>query len=82
MRQRFYFDEIYQATVIRGQDALAAAADWFDRWILSGVIVRGLQGTTDFCGRALRLAQTGNLQTYAFFMVLSVALIVYLVIRR
>ena len=36
MRNRFYFDEIYEATVIRLHDFLAAVADWFDRWIMEG----------------------------------------------
>ena len=80
MRNRFYFDEIYQATVIRLHDFLAAVADWFDRWIIAGVAVRGTHGTTELAGRALRLLQTGNLQTYAFLFALGVALVLYLVL--
>jgi NADH-quinone oxidoreductase subunit L len=78
MRNRFYFDELYQATVIRLHDFLAAAADWFDRWVIAGVGVRGTHGTTELAGRALRLLQTGNLQTYAFLFALGVALVLYL----
>lgn len=80
MRNRFYFDELYQATVIRGHDFLARVADGFDRWILAGVAVRGTHGTTELAGRALRLLQTGNLQTYAFLFALGVGLILYLVL--
>jgi NADH-quinone oxidoreductase subunit L len=81
MRNRFYFDEIYQATVIRLHDFLAAVADWFDRWIIAGVAVRGTHGTTELVGRALRLLQTGNLQTYTFLFALGVALVLYLVLK-
>lgn len=81
MRNRFYFDELYQATVIRLHDFLAAVADWFDRWIIAGFAVRGTHGTTELAGRALRLLQTGNLQTYAFLFALGVALVLYLVLK-
>ena len=81
MRNRFYFDELYQATVIRLHDFLAAVAGWFDRWIIAGVAVRGTHGTTELAGRALRLLQTGNLQTYAFLFALGVALVLYLVLK-
>jgi NADH-quinone oxidoreductase subunit L len=81
MRNRFYFDELYQATVIRLHDFLAAVADWFDRWIIAGLAIRGTHGTTELTGRALRLLQTGNLQTYAFLFALGVALVLYLVLK-
>jgi NADH-quinone oxidoreductase subunit L len=80
MRNRFYFDEFYRATVIRLHDFLAAVADWFDRWMIAGVAVRGTHGTTELVGRALRLLQTGSLQTYAFLFALGVALVLYLVL--
>jgi len=34
------------------------------------------------CSAPLRLAQTGNLQTYAFLIALGVALVLYFVIGR
>jgi NADH-quinone oxidoreductase subunit L len=78
MRNRFYFDELYAATVIRLHDFLATVAGWFDRWIIAGLAVRGTHGTTELVGRALRLLQTGNLQTYALLFALGVALVLYL----
>jgi NADH-quinone oxidoreductase subunit L len=81
MRNRFYFDELYQATVIRLHDSLAAVAGWFDRWIIAGLAVRGTHGTTELAGRALRLLQTGNLQTYAMLFALGVALVLYLALK-
>ena len=36
MRNRFYFDEIYDALIAATQESLAKLADWFDRWIIAG----------------------------------------------
>jgi len=82
MKNKFYFDEFYDATFIRFHDFLAAVADWLDRWILEGAIIGAIRGGTDLSGRALRLAQTGNLQTYAFLFVLGVALLLYFVLGK
>jgi NADH-quinone oxidoreductase subunit L len=81
MRNRFYFDELYEATVIRAHDFLAATADWIDRWVISGFAVRGLHGTTEIVGRLLREVQTGNLQTYAFLFALGVAVLLFFMLR-
>jgi len=82
MRNRFYFDEIYETTVIRAHDFIAAVADWIDRWLIAGLGVRGTHGTTELIGRALRLVQTGNLQTYAFAFVLGVAVVLWVVLGK
>jgi len=82
MRNRFYFDEFYEATIIRLHDTIAAAANWIDRWVVEGFCVGLVRGGTDLTGRALRLAQTGNLQTYAFLIVLGVAVVIWFVIGR
>ena len=81
IRNRFYLDEFYEATFIRLHDFLGAFAAWFDRWLIAGVAVRGTHGTTEFFGRALRLLQTGNLQTYAFLFALGVALLLFLALK-
>jgi len=82
MKNRFYFDEIYEATFIRAHDFIAAVCDVFDRWIVEGACIGFLRGGTDLTGRALRLVQTGNLQTYAFLFVLGVALVLYFVLGK
>lgn len=81
MKNKFYFDELYEATVIRLHDFLAAVADWIDRWIVEGFCIGTVRGGTDLTGRALRLLQTGNLQTYAFLFVFGVAVVIYLVLK-
>jgi NADH-quinone oxidoreductase subunit L len=82
MANRFYFDEFYEATVIRIHDAIAAVSDFIDRWIVEGFCIGLVRGGTDLTGRALRLAQTGNLQTYAFLFVLGVAVVLWFVLGK
>jgi NADH-quinone oxidoreductase subunit L len=81
LRNKFYFDEFYARLIASTQDALAGVLDWFDRWIVAGFMVRGVEGTTELVGRALRLAQTGSLQTYAFLFVTGIAVLLYFVLR-
>jgi NADH-quinone oxidoreductase subunit L len=82
MKNKFYFDEIYEATFVRLHDFIAAVADWIDRWILEGAILGSVRGGTDLTGRALRLLQTGNLQTYAFLFVFGVFILLYFVLGK
>jgi NADH-quinone oxidoreductase subunit L len=81
MKNRFYFDEIYEATFIRAHDFIAAVMDWIDRWLVDWACIGLVRGGTDITGRALRLVQTGNLQTYAFLFVLGVAVVLYWVLK-
>ncbi|MCC7375215.1 MAG: NADH-quinone oxidoreductase subunit L [Verrucomicrobiales bacterium] len=80
MRDKFYFDEAYAVLVRVTHDALAGLADWVDRWLVAGLLVRGTHGTIDVFGRVLRLAQTGNLQTYAFAAALGLAVVMWLML--
>jgi NADH-quinone oxidoreductase subunit L len=82
MKNKFYFDELYEATVIRAHDFIAAVMDVIDRWFVEGFCIGLVRGGTDFTGRALRLVQTGNLQTYAFLFVLGVAVVLYFVLGK
>jgi NADH-quinone oxidoreductase subunit L len=82
MKNKFYFDELYEATFIRAHDFIATVMDVIDRWFVEGFCIGLVRGGTDFTGRALRLVQTGNLQTYAFLFVLGVAVVLYLVLGK
>ena len=82
MKNKFYFDELYEATFIRAHDFIAAVMDAIDRWFVEGFCIGLVRGGTDFTGRALRLVQTGNLQTYAFLFVLGVAAVLYFVLVK
>ncbi|HIG27192.1 MAG TPA: NADH-quinone oxidoreductase subunit L [Verrucomicrobiales bacterium] len=80
LQKRFYLDELYQNIIRCTQDALAFLADIVDRWIIAGLCVRGVHGTVEFIGRALRLMQTGSIQTYAFLFILGASLVFYLIL--
>ena len=75
VRNRFWFDEVYQWFIDKVQENLAKLADAIDRWVIAGLLVRGVHGTTELAGRVLRLAQTGNLQTYAFWFAAGMAVL-------
>ena len=50
LQNKFFIDEIYEATVIRLNRAFAKSADWLDRVIWSGA-VNGVSGLTNVCAR-------------------------------
>jgi NADH-quinone oxidoreductase subunit L len=81
MRAQFYFNELYQVLIALTHEALSKLANWFDRWIVAGLAVRGVHGTTELFGRALRLVQTGNLQTYAFLFVAGVVVVIWFALK-
>jgi NADH-quinone oxidoreductase subunit L len=75
-----FADEIYEATSFAPR--LILGPDWIDRWIVEGFCIGLVRGGTDLTGRALRLVQTGNLQTYAFLFVLGVAVVLWFVLGK
>ncbi|MDA7915655.1 NADH-quinone oxidoreductase subunit L [Verrucomicrobia bacterium] len=80
MKNRFYFDELYTWLIAHTQDGAAKVMDFLDRWILAGFIVRGTHGSIEILGRALRLFQSGNLQTYALLLVIGLAATLFFVV--
>lgn len=79
---KFYFDELYQVTILRLQSAWAKALDWIDQWIIGAVLVRGLSNFGSMGGELLRLIQAGNLQAYVFIFVLGVLFVCYWILFR
>jgi NADH-quinone oxidoreductase subunit L len=82
MQNRFYFDELYAGLIAVTHEMISYVAAWVERWLIAGLMVRGTHGTTELAGRALRLLQTGNLQTYALLLVAGVAVLLFLVLRQ
>jgi NADH-quinone oxidoreductase subunit L len=72
---------LYLGIIELTHEALAKVADWIDTWIISGVGVRGTHGATELAGRALRLVQTGSVQTYAFFFTAGVVILLWRMLR-
>jgi NADH-quinone oxidoreductase subunit L len=81
MRNRFYVDEFYEATVIRAHNMLAAIAGGLD-WILENGVIGLIRGGTGFSAVLLRQLQSGNLQTYTFLFALGVAVVLLLVLGK
>lgn len=79
---KFFIDEFYRVLVACTHDLLAKLCAWFDRAFLSGFIVKGSQGFIEFSGRALRLLQTGNLQTYALWFFIGLSILIYFLVAE
>ncbi len=70
----WYFDDLYGATFVRAAKWLGRATNGFDRNVLGGLvggIGRGALGT----GGLLQRLQSGGVQNYALFILLSVLVI-------
>ena len=72
----------YRIAVILTHESLSRVAGLLDRRLIDGLAVRGLAGFADLSARALRLVQTGHLQTYAFLLLLGMAVLLYLAAGR
>ncbi|MCD8533472.1 MAG: NADH-quinone oxidoreductase subunit L [Verrucomicrobia bacterium] len=76
---KFFIDEIYRVLIACTHELLAKIAAWFDRAFLAGLVIKGSQGVIEFGGRALRLLQTGNLQTYALWFFIGLSVLLYFI---
>jgi NADH-quinone oxidoreductase subunit L len=61
---KWYVDEIYDATVIGGADALADGAALMDAWIVDGIIAKLTALVVSGFGAILRAFQTGVVHVY------------------
>lgn len=77
LARKFYIDEIYDSSLVGGQQVAANLFAWIDSWILEGVVIRGAAYLSVGVGEMLKLFQTGSLQAYAFLFSLGGALLIY-----
>ncbi|MBI2390250.1 MAG: NADH-quinone oxidoreductase subunit L [Deltaproteobacteria bacterium] len=61
---KWYVDEIYDATVIGGADALADGAALMDAWVVDGIIAKLTALVANGLGALLRMFQTGVVHVY------------------
>jgi NADH-quinone oxidoreductase subunit L len=74
-RDKFYFDEIYNALIVWPLQMVAAACNWIDRWIVDGLV--DLTGRIPpALGYLMRGLQMGLLQFYALAMILGMLILV------
>jgi NADH-quinone oxidoreductase subunit L len=76
---RFYFDEMYYATFVAPFERLATVLPKFDRHWLDK-IVDAVAALPRLVGRGVRGVQDGFLQSYAFWMLVGVAVLLVLMI--
>jgi NADH-quinone oxidoreductase subunit L len=74
---KWYVDELYQATFVRATRFLGSfAASFFDPWVIDGILVKLLPGAAvKGTGSLLRKLQTGNVQAYAALFVFAAAIV-------
>jgi NADH-quinone oxidoreductase subunit L len=72
---KFFFDPIYDWLVVRPLAGLAVLCNWFDRWIVDGLVnVFGV--VPALVGAALRSLQNGVVQFYALAMILGLLVLI------
>jgi NADH-quinone oxidoreductase subunit L len=79
---KFYVDELYELAVVRPGYAIADKVMFrlVDSGIIEG-IVNGLGITARLIGAGMRLAQSGVVRTYAFFMLVGFLYLVYELVK-
>lgn len=75
MADKFYFDELYDAIIIRPFNALAAGLNWFDEVVIDG-IVKGISEGVGNVGDVFKRMQTGLVSNY--LVILSIGVIAML----
>jgi NADH-quinone oxidoreductase subunit L len=78
---KFYVDEIYDATIVRPLLALARGALRFDLGAIDG-IVNGVAATARAWGAAMARLQTGRVRDYLLFMALGLAAVLGVLVWR
>jgi len=77
---KFYWDEIYQAFVVRPGELLAEVCRLLDQYVVDG-LVDGMGRLPVMVGRLLRSTQNGLVQSYALMMVLGLAALLLAVLK-
>jgi NADH-quinone oxidoreductase subunit L len=74
-RNKFYFDELYQAAIDRGVLGFSYITSWFDRYVVNDTGVDGTAQVTGYSGNLLKHLQTGKVPNYALGIALGVVVL-------
>ncbi len=75
---RFYIDDFYNKILIHYiQGSISALIDFFDQYLISGLIVGGCARISSGLGRLLRYLQCGNIVAYSVLFGAGILLIVF-----
>lgn len=70
--RKYYIDEVYDSIIVRPiQSGSLIIERMIERFAL-GKLINGFGSVVTFSGRAVRLAQTGNIGSYILFMVIGI----------
>jgi NADH-quinone oxidoreductase subunit L len=72
IKNKFYFDELYQGVVDRGVLGFSYVVSWFDRYVVNDTGVDGTAQMTGFSGSVLKHMQTGRVPNYAMGIAIGV----------
>ena len=75
----FYLDKIYEFTVVAFVSNLAKITNWFDRYIVDG-LVNLVSLATIFSGNALKYNASGQSQFYVLTIILGVSLLIWSIV--
>jgi NADH-quinone oxidoreductase subunit L len=71
-RNKFYWDDMYQAGIDRGLLGFSYIVSWFDRYVVNDTGVDGTAQTTGYAGFILKHIQTGKVPNYAMAITLGI----------
>jgi len=81
LQHKYYMDDLYTKGIVKPiQYSVSAAVNTFDRGVIDGA-VNGVGSGTEFLGKVLRYVQTGNVQRYAVFLFVGVAVLAVVITR-
>ncbi|OAI38768.1 hypothetical protein AYO38_09050 [bacterium SCGC AG-212-C10] len=72
LKNKFYFDDLYQYGIDRGVLGISFVVSWFDRYVVNDTGVDGSAQTTGYLGHILKYLQTGKVPNYAMGIAIGV----------
>ena len=72
IKNKFYFDEMYQYGIDKAVLGFSFVVSWFDRYVVNDTGVDGTAQLTGFTGSVLKYIQTGRVPNYAMAIALGV----------
>jgi NADH-quinone oxidoreductase subunit L len=72
LKNKFYFDELYQWFIDRGVLGFSFLVSWFDRYVVNDTGVDGSGQVTKWSGFVLKFLQTGKVPNYAMAITLGI----------
>lgn len=71
LQNKFYFDELYSALIVKPMVNLSKVLNLFDRKVIDGWGVSGFAGITKFCSDITCRLQSGYIPNYALCIILT-----------